>query len=255
VKVTILGCGGAAGVPGIANGWGRCDPDNPRNRRRRSSILVEEGETRILVDTTPDLRLQLLDAGVRVVDAVVYTHEHADHLHGIDDLREINRVTKDWLPIWAAPHVLDAIRRRFDYMFKEENRPGPIVWAPLLKPFEINGPFQIKDVPVVPFVQDHGYTTSLGLRFGDFAYSTDVVNLDEAAFAALEGVHTWVVGCLAHDPHPTHAHVAKVIEWIARVRPRRTILTHLGSYVDYATLAGLLPDGAVPAHDGLVIEI
>ncbi|RAU22609.1 MBL fold metallo-hydrolase [Paramagnetospirillum kuznetsovii] len=255
MKVTILGCGGASGVPGISMGWGACDPNEPRNQRRRSSILVEDGDTRILVDSTPDLRDQLLDAGIRIIDGLIYTHDHADHLHGIDDLREINRVTRQWLPVWAKAEVLETARQRFGYAFEPMESIGEIVYRPLLTANVIDGAFRIGDIPVVPFDQDHGYSRTLGLRFGNFAYSTDVVEIPEESFKSLEGVEVWVIGCLVDYPHATHAHVEKALEWIERVRPRRAILTHMGTRLDYQTLCRTLPPWVEPAYDGMIIEV
>lgn len=254
MRVTILGCGGAAGVPTISGGWGACDPANPLNRRLRSSILVEEGETRILVDTTPDLRQQLIGAGVQSVDAVVYTHDHADHLHGIDDLREICRATRTWLPVWGMAETLETARTRFGYAFETQEEEVEVIYRPLLRANEITGPFRIGGIDVIPFDQDHGYCRTLGLRFGPVAYSTDVVNLPPDSFKALEGVETWIIGCLVDYPHPTHAHIAKALEWIDCVRPKRAYITHMGSRLDYEAVRRAVPSHVVPAHDGLVIE-
>jgi phosphoribosyl 1,2-cyclic phosphate phosphodiesterase len=255
MKVTILGCGGASGVPGISTGWGRCDPANPRNRRRRASIMVEHAGTTVLVDTSPDLREQLLDAGIRRLDGIIYTHDHADHLHGLDDLREINRVTRVPLPTWASAETLRTARTRFGYAF-EPLPPGvDTIFKPLLEAHEIEGPFQIGGIAVQPFDQDHGYSRTLGLRFGAMAYTTDAVDLPEASFAALAGIEVWIVGCLVDVPHPTHAHVAKALEWIARVKPRHAILTHMGTGLDYDELRRTLPPHVEPAYDGLTIEL
>ena len=254
MRVTILGCGGASGVPGISMGWGNCDPANPRNRRRRASILVEDGDTRILVDTSPDLRDQLLDVGIKRLDGVIYTHDHADHLHGIDDLREINRVTRQWLPVWGAAAMLHTARARFPYAFEPMEEMSEFIYRPLLEAHEISGPFSIGDIAVVPFDQDHGYSRTLGLRFGSVAYSTDVVNMPDESFAALAGIDLWIIGCLVDYPHATHAHVAKALEWIDRVRPRRAVLTHMGPRLDYARLGAMLPPGVVPAYDGQILE-
>lgn len=255
MKVTILGCGGASGVPALSAGWGACDPAEPRNRRRRPSILVEEGEGRILVDTSPDLRSQLLDAGVNHLDAVVYTHNHADHLHGIDDLREVNRAMRKALPIWADAEVLATIGERFSYVLEPLAPDATSIYKPLLVPHTITGPFAAAGMNVVPFQQDHGYCGTLGFRFGPVAYSTDAVELPEDAFDALAGVEVWIVGCLTDHPHPTHAHVDKVVEWSARVRPRLTLLTHMGPRLDYNALRARLPAGIEPAYDGQVVTI
>jgi len=255
MKVTILGSGGAAGVPSISIGWGRCDPNNPRNRRRRPSIMVEQGETRLLVDTSPDLRAQLLDAEVKRLDGVLYTHDHADHLHGIDDLREVNRAMKAAIPIWGTPQVLETIGQRFGYVLEPLPEGTDTIYKPLLEPRVIDGPFRIGEINVIPFDQDHGYCRTTGFRFGKLAYSTDVVELPEAAFKALEGVEVWIVGCLLNSPHPTHAHVDKVLEWIKRVGAARVVLTHMGTGLDSEALRARLPAHAEPGYDGMVIEV
>lgn len=252
MKVTILGCGSAGGVPSLSRGWGNCDPQNPRNRRLRPSILVEQGQSRLLVDTSPDCRQQLLDADVHRLDAVLYTHDHADHLHGIDDLREINRAMGTVLPLYAAPDTLEQIQQRFTYVLGTVEE-GMSIYKPMLEPHAISGPFRVGEIPVIPFEQDHGWCTTLGFRFGPIAYSTDVVNLSEEAFAALDGVKVWIVGCLCYRPHHTHAHLDKVLEWVKRVKPERAYLTHMPPILDYDILCGKLPPYVRPAHDGQVI--
>jgi len=249
MKVTILGCGASGGVPWIGGDWGSCDPHEPRNRRRRASIVVEAGGSRVLVDTSPDLRAQCLDANISSFDAVIYTHDHADHTHGIDELRPIVQRRRSPMPIFGRADAIESISRRFDYAF------GGGAYPPIVAPNVIDGPFRVGDVAVTPFEQDHGGPISLGLRFGAIAYSTDLVALDERAFAALAGVKVWIVDALRDKPHPTHAHVDLTLEWIARVGPERAILTHMTAGLDYATLAARLPGGVEPAHDGLVIEL
>jgi phosphoribosyl 1,2-cyclic phosphate phosphodiesterase len=256
MKVTMLGSGPSWGVPRIGDDWGACDPANPRNRRRRVSILVEEGGGRILVDTSPDLREQLLGAGVRGLDAVLFTHAHADHLHGIDDLRAVNRLIGKTLPIYADSRTLGEIRTRFAYVL------GPVhggdragFYKPVLEPHEIAGPFQAAGMAVHPFAQDHGFSQTLGFRFGRFAYSTDAVRLDDAAFAALAGTEVWIVDCMRREPHVTHSHLAQTLDWIARVKPRRAVLTHMDESLDYAQLSRELPPSVEPGYDGLVLEL
>lgn len=254
MKVTVLGCGGSMGVPHANGDWGRCDPNEPRNRRRRPSILVEHAGTSVLVDTGPDLREQLISASVKRLDAVLWTHAHADHVHGVDDLRVLNRAMGGEIPVHANRETLDQIGQSFPYLF--ERRPGASpYYRPYLTPVEITGSFAIGRLAIRPFVQDHGFGTSMGFRFGPFAYSTDVVTLDEAAFEALAGVEVWIVDSLREAPHPTHAHLARTLEWIERVGPRRAYLTHMGYESDYATIASKLPAHVAPAHDGLVIEL
>jgi phosphoribosyl 1,2-cyclic phosphate phosphodiesterase len=254
MRVTVLGCGASTGVPAIGPNWGRCDPNDPRNRRRRVSALVEIGPVSILIDTSPDLREQLIDASVSRLDAVVVTHAHADHLHGIDDLRSVNRLMRQAIPLYADAKTLAEIERRFGYVLEPVEEPGRY-YKPTLVPHEIVEPFEIQGIPIVPFAQDHGFSTTLGLRIGAFAYSTDVTELDDAAFAAIEGVELWIVDCLRREPHPTHSHLAKTLSWIARVRPRRALLTHMDQSMDYRELAAELPSGVEPAQDGLAIEL
>lgn len=254
MKATILGCGSAGGVPSISRGWGACDPNDPRNRRRRPSILVEHSGTRVLVDTSPDCREQLLDAGVRELDSVLYTHDHADHLHGIDDLREVNRAMGRPLPIWGVAEVLDSIRARFPYVMGEVGE-GQSIYKPMLLPQRIDGPFTVGALDIVPIDQDHGYGRTTGFRFGPLAYSTDLVDMPEESFAALAGIEVWIVGCLTYDPHPTHAHLAKVLDWIERIRPTRAILTHMTPGMDFASVSNRLPPHVMPAWDGLEIAI
>jgi len=256
MRVTMLGCGPSWGVPRIGNDWGACDPANPKNRRTRVAVLVEEGGARILIDTPPDLRAQLLAADVRGLDAVIFTHAHADHLHGIDELRALNRIMRRPLPIYADPKTLAEIRSRFGYVIGPPDYAGRSeFYKPVLVPHEIEGPFAAAGLRVVPFAQDHGYSTTLGLRIGGFAYSTDVVRLGEAAFAALTGTELWIVDCMRREPHVTHSHLAQTLEWIGRVKPRRAILTHMDETLDYDQLRRELPPGIEPGHDGLVVEV
>jgi len=265
MRVTVLGCGGAGGVPSLSRGWGQCDPANPRNRRRRPSILVApdspgqggaSAPDPILVDAAPDLREQLLGVGVNRLSAVLFTHAHADHVHGIDDLREVNRVLGHSLDVFADTPTITDLERRFSYALGPQPPNSRYIFKPMLISHRIDGPFHVAGVRVTPFEQDHGVMVTQGFRFGDgLAYSTDVVNLDERAFAAVAGVHTWVVGCMGWSELPTHAHVDKVLGWASRVRPKRLVLTHLGPGLDYDALCKRLPKGAEPAYDGMVLDI
>jgi len=254
VKITVLGCGASTGVPAIGPNWGDCDPSDPRNRRRRCSLLVEVGAVALLIDTSPDLREQLVDARMRRLDAVLLTHAHADHLHGIDDIRQLNRLMKAAIPLWADARTLAEISRRFGYVLEAPDKPGHF-YKPTLEAHEITGPFAVAGVGVVPFAQDHGYSTTLGFRIGAMAYSTDVTELDATAFTALAGIELWIVDCMRRTPHPTHSHLAKTLGWIARVGPRRAVLTHMDQSLDYKTLAAELPGGVEPGYDGLAIEL
>jgi len=256
MKVTVLGCGGSGGVPLIGGNWGDCDPAEPRNRRRRSSILIESSGTTVLVDASPDCREQLLDAGIDHLDAVVVTHAHADHIHGIDDLRWVNVAMGRAIPAYATAVTLEQINTRFGYVFAPlDSAANGHFYKPCLDPHPIDGPFRVGNLEIVPFAQDHGFSATTGLRIDDFGYSIDVMRLGEDAFAALDGVSDWIVDCLGRTPHPTHAHLQLSLEWIERVGPARAWLSHMSVGLDYRALLSELPDGVEPAYDGLCIEL
>jgi phosphoribosyl 1,2-cyclic phosphate phosphodiesterase len=258
MKVTVLGCGGSGGVPLASREpggyWGACDPANPKNRRRRVSIHVAEGDTSILIDASPDLRLQLLDNGITRLDAVLFTHAHGDHCHGIDDLRALAYSQGGAVEAFMDDKTQARLTRRFDYVFASSRKPDSLYPA-ILHDRVVDGPFRAGEVEVVPFVQGHGPDTSLGYRLGPAAYSTDVSDLDEKAFEALAGVKLWVVDSLRFKPHPTHTHFEQTLEWIARVNPERAILTHMNHEVDYDEIAQRCPPGVEPGYDGLVVEV
>lgn len=258
MRVTILGCGPSGGVPLLGCDCGVCTSGDPRDNRTRASILVEHDGTRVLVDTAPDLRQQLLRADVLHLDAVIYTHAHADHTHGIDELRSINFLTGRPLDAWADAVTQAELRQRFDYVFGSEESVGDGLWyQPQLVPRLIEGPFRIGNLDIIPFTQHHGggRDPTLGFRFGSFAYSTDVKDMPEEAFAVLAGVEVWVVDCLRERPNWAHSHLEQTLEWIARVGPRRALLTHMNHDLGYEALAARLPEGVEPAYDGLVIAI
>jgi len=253
MKAVILGCGTSGGVPRIGADWGACDPAEPRNRRRRCSILVQDAGSTVLVDTSPDLRMQLLDARVDRVDGVIWTHEHADQAHGIDDLRPLALRQRAPLDGWLDARTFGILGQRFDYIFQAP--PGSFYPAIVRHHlFEFGIPFRVGRIDVLPILQDHGGGPSAGFRFGPIGYSNDVVALDETAFAALEGVKIWIVDAMRYRPHPTHAHLDLTLEWIERVRPERTILTNMHVDMDYRTLCKELPAGVEPGYDGMVLE-
>jgi len=260
-RATILGCGSSPGVPRIGNDWGACDPNDPRNRRTRCALLVErfDGDkppTRVLVDTGPDVREQLLAAGVGRIDGVVYTHAHADHLHGIDDLRSFWLETGLLVDIYADDLTADRIEEGFSYCLK--TAPGSS-YPPILRlnrirpdgPLTLNGPGG--PIEIMPFRQIHGGSTSLGLRFGALAYSCDVSDIPPESASLLAGLDVWIVDALRYEPHPSHLSVDQALGWIASLGPRRAVLTHMHNDLDYATLKSQLPSHVEPAYDGMQI--
>jgi phosphoribosyl 1,2-cyclic phosphate phosphodiesterase len=261
LRVTLLGTGASGGVPllgGAEEGgeWGDCDPAEPRNRRTRTSALVEApGGGRLLIDAGPDLRAQLLAVGVARLDAVLFTHAHADHIMGIDDLRGVNRFTGRELPAFGTRATLSRLDDRFDYAFIGPT--PPFFFRPALEPkrVEYGEQFEAAGLPLRVFRQDHGVMDTLGVRIGRFAYSTDVVMLPEESLPVLEGLDTWVVGCFQKRPHKVHANLDQVLEWVARLRPRRAVLTHMGTAMDYHSLLRELPPGIEPGFDGMVLEV
>ena len=254
---TILGCGSSMGVPRVALGWGNCDPNNPKNCRRRCSLLIERanaqgGVTRALVDCSPDLRMQLLDAEVDWLDGVLISHEHADHTHGIDDLRPLFVHKRRRVDVYLDELTSRAMHHRFGYCF--QSPPGseypPILTEHRLdpgKPVTING--QGGPIEVLPVLQNHGDIPSLGFRFGNVAYSTDIKNLPPASMVAMAGLDVWIVDALRKPPHPSHFNLDEALEWIARIKPKRAILTNLHSDMDYEVLRTTLPPGVEPGYD------
>ncbi|AQS87044.1 metal-dependent hydrolase PhnP [Neoasaia chiangmaiensis NBRC 101099] len=261
MKVTVLGCGGSSGVPmiGGADGsgiWGACDPGEPRNQRTRSSIVMESDiGQRLLVDTGPDLRTQLLTQRIGAVHGVIYTHEHSDHVAGLDELRAINRMIDAPLPLYATRTVLSELESRFAYAFRPWSGTG--FYRPVLDvhPVEAGENVPVAGMELSLFDQRHGRIASLGLRCGAFAYSTDVEYMTDDVLDGLKGLDTWVVGCFQYEPHVAHAWLSLVLEWHARIRPRRTVLTHMGPDMDYESLRRNLPEGVEPAFDGMILEI
>lgn len=259
MKITILGCGTSSGVPRIggadgAGNWGNCDPANPKNRRRRVSVLVEAAGQTVLIDCGPDCREQLLSAHVAHLDAVIITHDHADHAHGIDDLRQVFHAMRRPVDVHASTATLAVLTRRFDYVFT-----GATGYPATCTAHLFEAPLQLGDLSITPFPQLHGDIESTGVRFDhhgrSFAYSTDVKGFDHRAEAALTGLDLWVVDALRREPHPTHSHLDQTLAWIARWQPGRALLTHMDQSMDYATLAAELPAGIEPAFDGQTISL
>lgn len=258
MRVTVLGAGSSGGVPVAGTGWGKCDPVNPKNQRLRPSLLIETQGKTILIDTSPDLRAQLLAANVTHIDAVLYTHAHADHLHGIDDLRGINRAMSAPIPAYGDASTLSEIEKRFAYALRPLPEDAPnFYFKPTLVAHQIaaGDVFDVCGVSVSCFDQDHGRSRTLGFRIGSFAYSTDLVELPEAGFDVLGGIDAWVVGVFTDRVHPTHVHVEKALGWIDRVAPRQAVLSHLGPDLDYDVLSKLLPDHVDAAYDGFQFSL
>lgn len=260
-RATILGCGSSGGVPRIGTMWGACDRSNPKNRRRRAGLLVERlgsgRHTTVLVDSSPDLREQLLGVRCEALDGVLYTHDHADHTHGIDDLRMVAYTMKQRLDVWADAATYESLKHRFQYCF--EPLPGssypPILKSHLIEPSEpirIEGPTGA--IEAVPIPQMHGDIGSLGFRFGGLAYSPDLSDVPETSIPLLEGLDVWIVDALRYTSHPSHFSVKQARAWIERVKPKRAILTHMTTDLDYDALKRELPEHIEPAYDGMVIE-
>ena len=256
MKITILGCGPSNGVPTVTGEWGACNPQNPKNTRSRPSILIQLEDINILVDTSPDFRNQAINAGITSLDAILFTHEHADHIMGIDDLRSIARNMGRQIDVFASSTVLNQLINKFGYLFENHNQNIHDLYRPIYRPYAIINRFKIKDTTVIPFKQDHGICESWGYRIENFAYSTDVVRLTDDSLELLHGLDCWVVDCLRKNPaHPTHAHWDVTKEWIDRVKPKRVFLTHMNFETDYDEFLNFLPDGVEPAYDGLVINL
>jgi phosphoribosyl 1,2-cyclic phosphate phosphodiesterase len=262
VMFTIMGCGSSAGVPRPALGWGKCDPNNPRNRRRRCSLLVERtsegGTTCIVIDTSPDLREQLIDANIDHIDAVFLTHEHADQTHGIDDLRSVVLHTRRRIPVYLNESTGKDIMHRFAYCFVSP--PGsdypPILNAHSVEAGEsrsIDG--KGGEVKLSAFLLKHGNIPALGYRIGDAAYTPDLSDIPRESWPYLENLDLWIVDGLRYAPHPSHFSVSDALSWIDRFKPKRAVITNMHSDLDYEVLRQSLPDGVAPGYDGMRLEI
>ena len=256
----ILGCGSSGGVPRLGGHWGDCDPTNPKNVRTRCSMLVtktgDNGTTRVLIDTSPDLRQQLLDAEVGELDAVVYTHAHADHVHGLDDIRMVVYNMRQRLQVWADGDTGNQLLARFGYAFVQ---PKGSSYPPICDLNTIDGDVVIDGaggaITLTPFEVEHGSIDALGFRIGNAAYLPDVSDIPDDVWPHLQNLDLWIVDALRRDPHPTHAHLAKTLEWIDRVAPKRAVLTNMHIDLDYATLSAETPDHITPAFDGLTLTL
>lgn len=257
---TILGCGSSGGVPRLGGNWGDCDPNELKNRRQRCSMLVERvttnGKTSVLIDTSPDLRNQLLNAEVGTLDGVVYTHDHADHTHGIDDLRMIVFNMRKRLPIWADATTQITLRQRFGYTF--EQVPGTL-YKPILEMNDMTGPVSINGdggtITLTPFLVDHGPIQANGFRIENLAYLPDVSAMNDTAWEQVENLDMWVVDSLRREPHPTHSHLDQTLDWIKRAVPKNAILTNMHNDLDYQTVCAETPDHITAAFDGMQIRM
>ncbi|PSC03795.1 phosphoribosyl 1,2-cyclic phosphodiesterase [Alsobacter soli] len=261
-RITILGCASSGGVPRVGSGWGKCDPNNPRNRRRRCSIMVEQagrhGLTSVLVDTTPDCREQLLDADVKHLDAVLYTHDHADHTHGIDDVRPLVIHMRRVLPVYMDETTAHVMKQRFGYCFAT---PPGSDYPPIVREFRITPGHDVVvdgaggELAATPIPVHHGPNyDALGFRFGNIAYTPDVNGIPAASAPLLADLDLWIIDALRPTPHPTHFSLPEALDWIARMKPRRAVVTNLHTDLDYETLRRELPANVEPAYDGLVLE-
>ncbi|MBY0562480.1 MBL fold metallo-hydrolase [Hyphomicrobium sp.] len=260
-RCTILGCGSSGGVPRIGMNWGSCDPDNPKNRRLRCSALIERtgsgGRTSVLIDTSPDFREQILSTRLTALDGVLYTHDHADHTHGIDDLRMVAFAMKKRVDVYFNRETGDSLKTRFKYCFET---PEGSPYMPMLNGHEIDGvkPIEIAGgggtISAQPVMQWHGSIKSLGYRISNLAYSPDINDIPAESIPLLEGLDVWIVDALRHTPHESHFSVKQALAWVERLKPKRTILTHMTSELDYETLVRQLPDGVEPAYDGMMIS-
>lgn len=250
MKITVLGCGSSLGVPALKYGWGICDPKNPKNRRTRSSIIIEEKETVLLVDASPDLREQLLRSGSQDIDAILFTHAHFDHTNGINELRPLYLSMNKSLDIFASAETLTDLYQNFSYLFEHNSHE---IYDSYLRANEISfGKFSIKNISGVCFEQDHGFSKSLGFRIGNFAYCTDVTGFYDLSL--LENLDIWIVDCLNSDEkRPTHANLELVLQWVDKLHPKKTYLTHMDTSMDYDSLMKSLPSNVEPAYDTQIL--
>jgi phosphoribosyl 1,2-cyclic phosphate phosphodiesterase len=266
LRVTLLGCGSSGGVPRATGDWGACDPSEPKNRRSRCGLLLQkwngaaaaaEEATTVLIDTSPDLRLQLATAKPAHIDAIILSHDHADQTNGFDDVRAYFIKQRRTIPVWMDEATAATFMTRFGYAFESKGGYPAIVRradriAPLV-PIAIDGPGGLLEI--LPLSQDHGFSTSLGFRVGGFGYSNDLVGMPEASFDALADLELWIVDALRETPHPTHAHLGRSLEWIERLKPKHAVLTNMHIDLDYQSLKARLPAGVEPGYDGWTTDL
>ena len=259
ITFQILGCGSSGGVPRLGGVWGACDPSNPKNDRQRCSLLItrqtESGKTSVLIDTTPDMRRQLLNAKVDNLDAVLYTHDHADHVHGLDDLRMLVLRNRKRLQVWADKQVQKSLNERFGYAFIQ---PQGSPYPPILDMNDLMGDLSITGdggtIDIVPFYVKHGGINALGFRINNFAYLPDVSEIPEKSWKLLDNLDCWVVDALRYTPHPSHSHLSQTLEWINRANPKRAIITNMHIDLDYETVCKETPERVTAAYDGMQIQ-
>ena len=250
MKIRILGCGSSFGVPLIGNRFGKCDKNNKKNFRTRPSALINYKNKNILIDSGPDLRFQLLKAKCQIINAVLYTHMHADHIHGINELRALSISMKNKIPAWGSKETIKYLNDNFSYIFKQTQIYEPIMSANL-----ISHTFNIDNIPIISFQHNHGKIDCTTYRINKLAYSTDIKKFYEDTLDKLKGISVWIIGCLRMDSHPSHASFNQIIEYIKYINPERVFLTHLTALMDYNELLNLCPKNVMPAYDGLEFEI
>ena len=255
-KMTMMGCGNSAGTPSIGNYWGNCDPHNPKNRRTRPSVLVEYGDQNLVIDTGADFKEQMNRFCVENLSAVLYTHTHSDHIAGIDDLRVFRLRNKEHVHIYGTPEAIEELERRYDYMFEQKAKIYPqVLESHTVTDEQFGHEMQVNGIPFIPFEQDHGTCRSLGFRFGDIGYSTDMVDLPETSLNALKGIKTWIADAAGYkmESNMVHATLKELYALNERVGAEKVYITHLSPLMDYDRLMNELPDGYEPAYDGLCL--
>lgn len=250
MKITILGCGPSYGMPSITRGFGPSDPNEPKNVRTRSAILLQDKEVGLLFDTDPEIRQQLLKAGSPNITHLCYTHAHYDHMGGAEDVRVVARELNQVVQVYGTQKDMLALRRQMPYVFEPTRQ--STMKLHYIKPYKS---FKIKHLEIMPILQYHGQCNSIGYRIGDFAYCTDVKSIDKEGWRLLKGIKTWVLGCVTTTENEKHIHLEEALKWIKKINPNTAYLTHMGSKMDYKHLKKTLPKGVYPCYDGMVINL